>query len=376
MDSQLKILLLVNTAGYASVIHDALSKSDLQFTLYNVSSKEEYELSLQNSSPHIVLALDSISQYSPMDAFHAKQKLCNQAGFIIIAELLQEDEVIELLKNGVDDYIFSNSYKRLPSAIFNTYTRRRALQKHQENLLQLELAKKEFDAFVYRASHDIRGPLCSLKGLLNLAQKEQDLNELIKQIDYMESTVNRLDSILINLIETFKIRDKAVANELFSIEALWNEILEEYEHQQVLAALKMSISLKHSPDLIADRVILKSVIRSLVDNAIKFRNPSLEKPYVQIAIEEKEDGIAIHVSDNGIGIRDSMRERIFEMFFRANDLVPGNGLGLYRAKLGIEKLGGNIQLITQEGVGTVVQLHIPHKHKEVLVLNNRNSGRA
>jgi len=100
------------------------------------------------------------------------------------------------------------------------------------------------------------------------------------------------------------------------------------------------------------------ILNNLVSNAIKYHNYSLTNPWVKIRISKVNDMIQVMVADNGLGINDEYKDKVFEMFFRASN-SPGSGLGLFIVKETVEKMNGKIMLSSREGEGACFRIDLP-----------------
>ena len=100
-----------------------------------------------------------------------------------------------------------------------------------------------------------------------------------------------------------------------------------------------------------------------MENAIQFRGRS--NPIIRIEAKEELNGVQITFQDNGQGVEDEYKNRVFEMFFRGNDNSKGNGLGLYIVEKAIEKLQGKIHFESTFGVGTLVTVWLPFELTKV-----------
>src|SRR5690606_16621601 len=108
--------------------------------------------------------------------------------------------------------------------------------------------------------------------------------------------------------------------------------------------------------VITDEIRLSVMLECLLSNAIKYMDEKKSKWWVGIRAEKKDDEFSISIQDNGIGIREDIKTRIFDMFFRGTSLSDGAGLGLYIARECAEKLGGRLTIRSEEGEGTTVKL--------------------
>lgn len=99
------------------------------------------------------------------------------------------------------------------------------------------------------------------------------------------------------------------------------------------------------------------MISNLLENAIQFSCSN--KPFIKITTRKNDGNILIIVADNGQGIPPESRDRIFTMYYRANENSKGNGLGLYVVKRAVEKLGGTVSFTSGVNEGSSFELVIP-----------------
>jgi len=103
--------------------------------------------------------------------------------------------------------------------------------------------------------------------------------------------------------------------------------------------------------------MVRIILENLIENAVQFAG--MDKPYIQIMTREAGRDIVLEISDNGQGIHAEYQDRVFDMYFRANERSKGNGLGLYIVRKAVEKLGGKISFQSQYGSGSVFTIILP-----------------
>lgn len=360
MTNKLKILILEDTAADAELTVRALKKSDLQFEHRLVENKASYVAALHDFQPNIILSDHSLPAFTSAEALPIARKICPDSVFILVTGTVSEEFAVDILRAGADDYLLKSSLTRLPSAITNAFLKKRAEYERENNWQRLLAANNELKTFIYRASHDIRGPLSSMKGLINIAKIDQGQgNELSKLILMMDSSAEKLDKILIDLIETVSVRDRTLDIRQIHFRPMIEDILDSYSHQKRLQLLRITMEIDENVAFHSDPHILQMIVKRIIDNSIKFHNYSSEGSFVTIRIVANEAGVNIFIIDNGSGIKEELSERVFEMFYRANSESDGSGLGLYFVKIGVEKLGGTVNLKSSEQMGTTVHLFIP-----------------
>ncbi|MCX6296989.1 MAG: HAMP domain-containing sensor histidine kinase, partial [Bacteroidetes bacterium] len=115
----------------------------------------------------------------------------------------------------------------------------------------------------------------------------------------------------------------------------------------------------------SNRFIIETIIQNLIENAVKYQNVNEPESFLKINISDHRDGIQIIVSDNGIGIDQSVQNKIFDMYFKGTESSKGSGLGLYLVKKCVEKLDGEIILDSKKGKGA--RFTVLLKAKKILI---------
>lgn len=255
----------------------------------------------------------------------------------------KDDELQFLLTYGIDITSLKHTESKL-------------LQQNSE----LEKVNAELDQFVYSASHNLRAPLLSMKGLLSLISLEdtrlEDRNRFMLEV---YKSIERLDATIHDIIEY----SKNARLELNPLEIDLSELLETtaddlrfYEQTPVEITKKLKIE---SP-FYSDPKRVKSVIHNLLSNCVKYADTSKTSCWVRIDVYIDDQYCNIRIEDNGIGIRTEDCTKVFDMFYRGTSKRMGSGLGLYIVKEMIHKMGGTIELRSELGVGTSIQITLPN----------------
>jgi signal transduction histidine kinase len=230
----------------------------------------------------------------------------------------------------------------------------------------LKSSNRELETFIYRASHDIRGPLASIIGLVNVSRLELKDDVAVKYLDMIDSAANKLDYTLSELVKAMKIKDVKLFTDEIDFKTLIKDTLSKYEHYYGFSRLNISIQVRQKGKFISNRSVIETVMQNLIENSIKYQNTIISKPILDIDVLGKENEIKIVVRDNGIGIDQSMQSQVFDMYFRGTDSAKGTGLGLYLVKKGVEKLRGDIQLQSELNAGTAFTIYLPNNRNQTL----------
>lgn len=221
---------------------------------------------------------------------------------------------------------------------------------------------RELDMFFYRSSHDLKGPLASMQGLLNLARSE--INDPLARLYFekLSQSSERLDKILLGLIDVLSVTRGSIAHVEFDPKQLVNEVIDGFRYFPVFAEVKINVNIVFDEKITFDKTMFRSILQNLLHNAINYRRKT-ELAYVNIFIRKDGDTLLLSVEDNGVGIPPEMQEKIFAVFFRANNDSPGSGLGLYIVKTALNKVGGTIELKSTIGIGSTFSVRLPLSQK-------------
>jgi PAS domain S-box-containing protein len=229
----------------------------------------------------------------------------------------------------------------------------------QEKNTLLEKANAELDRFVYSVSHDLRAPLNSIQGLINISDTTEDVNELKQLMSMMKNRVKKLYSFIDEIINFARNTRTEIVKESINLENLTQEIFENAQFRELATAIDFKLLINDDLNIYSDKGRLSIVLNNLVDNAIKYHRHSHPNKYVAIKTVEENNHVIIQVIDNGQGIPLQAQDKIFDMFYRASENSKGSGLGLYIVKEMIERIGGEIFLQSELGEGTTFSIKLP-----------------
>jgi signal transduction histidine kinase len=237
------------------------------------------------------------------------------------------------------------------------------LEKANESLLRVN---DELDNFIYKTSHDIRGPLASLKGMCNVAIMDVVDPLALSYLKKLDITAEKLNTILTRLLIVNQINNSAIGLERIDFIGIVNDVLILEKKKGLPPRLKVKKHIDDSIEYYSDKEFIRIILENLIDNAIKFYNDSSRvEPFVDISITEEQKHVKIRVVDNGIGISEVHPDKIFQMFSRASERSETGGIGLYITKTATEKLGGSVHLKTSPEGFTEFYVMLPFSQSRV-----------
>ena len=300
-----------------------------QFKLERVVTERTHDL--QESNKEIRILLEEVAEQKK-DIEEKNHKLIDANNAVVQQHDELKEQSLELIK-------VRNRLMEI-NANLETLVEKRT-QKLSNTLRELE-------TFLYRASHDLRGPISSMLGILNISDLEKD-NEVLKKTysELFRKSVVQLDRALQKLLLKHTLERKKLAPETFLKPDLEIFVWEISGEIPSLRTADLQIQIQDAIHLSIDRLILKTIIIHLLENAFYFSSLAANKTVIFSAqiINNKH---ILTFTDHGPGIKPSLREKIFDMFFRGHEFSTGNGLGLYMVKSALEKINGQIDLDTFE----------------------------
>jgi len=237
-------------------------------------------------------------------------------------------------------------------------TRKEAEEKIQRTNTELSKRNTELDNFVYSVSHDLRAPIASVLGLINLAKKDSDGIMKDMYLDMIHKSAMQQDHFIKEILDQSRNSRLEVKREEIQFEPLIDETFNQLKFATNAGqSVQKVIRIKQEAPFFSDRWRLKVILNNIISNAIRYRNG--KDPVIKVNVEIREHLATLAIEDNGKGIEKHHLPNVYKMFYRATDDGAGSGLGLYIVKEAVDKLNGHIDIESEVGQGTTVKLAIP-----------------
>ncbi len=229
------------------------------------------------------------------------------------------------------------------------------LKKNEE----LKKINTELDNFVYSVSHDLRSPLLSIKGILELIKKTADLDEKSNSyLNMAQISASRLDVTIQEILEYSKNARFELQLEEFDIQEMVKLIFNDLLYSDSVG-VTLQIDIAGSPIIYSDKLRLNTLLRNLIGNSFKYKRNDIDDCFVKFKLISNKEMYVIQVIDNGIGISERSIGKVFDMFYRGTKISMGTGLGLYICKEIVNKLKGTISVQSKVNNGTLIEISIP-----------------
>ncbi len=203
----------------------------------------------------------------------------------------------------------------------------------------------ELRQFSYTVSHNLRGPVASMLGLISLVDRERIHESDQEVFQHLVTSTNQLDQIIKDLSKIIDIRhDIFKIRQRIDLDSEINDIARILRKELDVHQIKLIKNLDASPQIYSIKPMVNSILYNLISNSIKYRSND-RQPSITINSHENDDHYFLQVEDNGLGIDlRQNKESIFKLYKRFHFHTEGKGLGLFLVKLQCESLGGVIDV--------------------------------
>lgn len=269
------------------------------------------------------------------------------------------------LQNQLQDYLGKSNdvpdkLLKFLKEVSKTYDQFDEIKAESEELKRTNI---QLENFVYSVSHDLRAPLSSMKGVIDITEEETKEELTLNHMGLLKGSIQKLDHFILDVLDYCRSKRLEMKPEKIDFKELIDDIAINLKHMsQGEATVDIKVKIDQKNNFCSDKVGVSIVLNNLVSNAIRYRDPKSNQPFVNIEVNATDDKANIVVKDNGIGISKELQSKIFDMFYRVSDETDGTGLGLFLVKETIDKLHGQIKVESELGKGSVFRILIPNNN--------------
>jgi signal transduction histidine kinase len=360
-ESTVKILCLEDASKDAEILKEMLTDAGYHIDMDIAEDEESYTSYLKTMPYHIILADYTLPGYNASEALKLAKSFQPEVPFICISGTIGEDKAVELVKQGATDYVLKDRLGRLVFSVNRALSEaekqkewesakdklrdKEIIERQNEELKKLNATKDKFFSII---AHDLRNPFNSILGfsqMLMTQVHQMDREKIEKMAQIIHQSSKMAVDLLMNLIEwslsqsgkiEFHPENVQIAEVVKEIEPLFAPSA---KHKKI----DIKIEIPQQLTVYADQVLLGTVIRNLISNAIKFTHQGGE---VIISATEHDKNVIFSVADSGIGISKDRLDKLFKIdksfSTEGTDKEKGTGLGLILCREFIDKHGGRI----------------------------------
>jgi len=266
----------------------------------------------------------------------------------------EQGEVVQWIGTYTDIHEYRLAQERVAQA-------QRLLRANNEELTRVNV---DLDSFIYTASHDLKGPITNIEGLLQAladelpveARQRPPVNDILAMLT---KSVERFQHTIGQLSDVAKLqREHGLAAAAVPLAPVVHGVALDLAPLVRAAGAQLDLDLEDQVAVHFLEKNLRSVVYNLLSNALKYRDPGRPP---QVSLRAYPDGqyVRLTVQDNGLGIDAAGQRRLFGLFERLHDHVEGSGIGLFMVKKMVENAGGRILVASEPGVGSTFTVLLP-----------------
>jgi len=224
--------------------------------------------------------------------------------------------------------------------------------------IQLKKMNEELDNFVYKVSHDLRAPISSSLGIINVYNLEKQENAE-KYMNMIKASLVRMDQYIQDILNYSRNNRIDLNYSEIDFNKIINDTLISLSYNAT--RIRTEIKVQESNLCFCDESRLRVIFNNLISNSFRYADLKKGDPHLDISVKCVDDFTVIELWDNGCGIPRDQIKNVFKMFYRANDDSNGSGLGLYIVKEAVDKLNGTIEINSVQFEFTQIVITLPNR---------------
>jgi len=329
------------------------------YEIYTAISAEEGLKILQNVNIHIIIADQKMPNTTGVEFFKSiigtypdpiRILLTGYTDIEALADAINHGDIYRYITKPWNDLELHNSIK-------NAYDAYKAKIDLRNKINELEKTNEELNRFIYSISHELRAPLVSVMGIVDLVKMENLYHSSGEYWSLIENCSNKLDYYIQKTVQYYK-NNKTQPEEIdIDFNAVIVDLVDLYAYSD--KETHFTIHVNQKVPFKGDLFRIEVILGNLISNAIKYQKSHEVHKKVDISVEVNTVTAEIIITDNGVGILNEHLEKIFTQFFKSKH-HHGTGLGLFIVKEALNKINGQITVKSTLNQGTAFKITIPN----------------
>lgn len=330
-----------------------------QYEIYTANSAAEGLKILQNVDIQVVIADQKMPNTTGVEFFKSigtthpdpiRILLTGYTDIEALADAINHGDIYRYITKPWNDLELHNSIK-------NAYDAYKAKIDLRNKILELEKTNNELNRFIYSISHELRAPLVSVIGIVNLVKMEDLYDSCGEYWNLVETCSNRLDYYIKKTLQYYKNAKNVSDHTPVDFKSLITGLVDLYGYDNKDTAF--NINVVQDIPFIGDAFRIEVILGNLISNAVSYQKENEENKTVNIDVIVSENEVTVSVNDNGMGILKEHLDKIFNQFFTGK-MHHGSGLGLFIVKEALNMINGTICVNSSIEVGTTFKITIPN----------------
>lgn len=330
-----------------------------QYEIYTAISAAEGLKILENISVQVILADQKMPGTTGVEFFKSitdtypdpiRILLTGYTDIEALADAINHGDIYRYITKPWNDLELHNSIK-------NAYDAYKSKIDLRNKIAELEKTNDELNRFIYSISHELRAPLVSAMGIVNLVKMEGLYESSGEYWSLIETCSNKLDYYIQKTLQYYKNNKTISENSSIDFHKLIPQLIDLYSYADKETTFDVNIDQQVA--FHGDSFRIEVILGNLISNAIKYQKETEINKKVNIHIAVRRDLVEISINDNGMGILNEHLEKIFTQFFKSK-VNHGSGLGLFIVKEALNRINGRIAVSSDPAEGTTFKITIPN----------------
>ena len=337
-----------------------------QYEIFTAVSAKDAQIFLeQRPGIHIIISDQRMPDITGVEFFKIIKYSYPDAIRILLTGYTDIDTLAEAVNDGHIYRYITKPWNELEmnNSITNAYDAYKNRIALKEKVEELQKTNDQLNRFIYSISHELRAPLASALGAIQLARMENVIETNTRAAEYwqmVEDCCDKLDYNITSTLQYYKNNRSIATNEKIDFNKTISSLIDIHKRaNNIIDNIDFNITIRQNNDFYGDLFRIEVILGNLISNAIKYQKPEANNKKVDIDINVTETGdLQASIADNGIGISEADCEKIFTQFFRGN-YGNGVGLGLFIVKEALDKINATISVRSDFNNGSIFTLWIP-----------------
>lgn len=329
------------------------------YEIYTAISAADGLKILENIDIHVILADQKMPNMTGVEFFKGivethpdptRILLTGYTDIEALADAINHGDIYRYITKPWNDLELHNSIK-------NAYDAYKAKIDLRNKITELEKTNDELNRFIYSISHELRAPLVSVIGIINLVKMEGLYDSSGEYWGLIETCSNKLDYYIQKTLQYYKNTKDVPDQSEIDFNKLVTELIDLHTYSDKDTSFNVNIN--QNTKFVGDAFRIEVILSNLISNAIKYQKTNELNKTVNIEIDVNDFDASININDNGLGILKEHLEKIFTQFFKSK-MHHGSGLGLFIVKEALNKINGTINVSSNIEDGTTFKITIPN----------------
>ncbi len=358
--SEIKRILYLDDEENNLFAFKALFRRD--YEIFTTTSPQEAVRYLNENEVQVILSDQKMPEISGVEFFELTITDYPDAVRVLVTGYADIEAVIDAINKGqVYRYVTKPwDENDLRICIENSFDRYFSKIEIKRKNAELQELNDQLQKFIYSASHDMRAPLASIKGVLKVAVSEELSQKAREYFSLIEKSANRLDDYVQNIIHYYQNAQTETSIKPVDLKAMAESLVTQYQGFDVLEKFSIDLEVLSSTPFYTDEYRWRIILGNLLSNAIRYRDQAKSQGIIKINIIQNSEKAVMRFEENGVGMTADTLAQVRDMLQGSERKTLGSGLGLYLIREAVRRLSGSIKMDSTQGEGVAVTLEIPN----------------